>query len=374
MIIFRFAITCLALAMCHSFAFSQAEQKVMSRRQEPKPPFPYKSFEVNYESAEGVILYATLNIPEGTGPFPAVVLISGSGQSERDVPFAGHKIHYVIADYLTRQGIATLRFDDRGTGKSTTGSKKVAELTSEDFNTDAWAGVQFLMNRAEINPNKIGLYGHSEGTRTAQELAGRFPGKVSFIVLAASSGKMSKGEIVAAQSILLGKAHGASVQGQKADSVFMQRCLQIMRSDLLMDERVELMSQVAKEELIKVPEEERNLFRPAFDMRVQILSSENFYQDARQSQKNPFSNVTCPVLTLNGDKDLMIPAVSAVPNLKASLAESGNKDYEIKLYPDLNHFLQPAKTGTMEEAAQTEETISPLVLNEIAQFIIKRTY
>src|SRR6185295_14590188 len=134
---------------------------VVNRPQEPARPLPYQELEVSYDSAPGVKLAATLTLPPGKGPFPAVVLITGSGPQDWDESLAGHRPFYVLADYLTRRGVAVLRADDRGTGKST--GNYWEGTTSEDFATDALAGVRFLAARADIRKGQIGLVGHSEG-------------------------------------------------------------------------------------------------------------------------------------------------------------------------------------------------------------------
>jgi hypothetical protein len=160
-----------------------------NRPQEPKPPFPYKAEDVSYEnSIQNVKLAGTLTTPGSGGPFPAVILITGSGAQNRNEELLGHKPFLVIADYLTRRGIAVLRVDDRGVGGSTGSTKN---STTADFATDVLAGMSFLKNRSDINSHKIGLIGHSKGGIIAPMVASQ-SNDVAFIVMLAGPGLPEK--------------------------------------------------------------------------------------------------------------------------------------------------------------------------------------
>ena len=177
------------------------------RPQTPKPPFAYKSEDVTYPNkTSGLTLGATLTLPEGKGPFPAALLITGSGAQDRDETLLGHKPFAVIADALTRRGIAVLRVDDRGVGKST-GSQ--AEATSADFATDVAAGIAYLKTRPEVDPKRIGLVGHSEGGLIGPMVAAKAPDDVAYLVLLAGTG-VNGAEILKAQSALILKAAGVN--------------------------------------------------------------------------------------------------------------------------------------------------------------------
>jgi len=176
------------------------------RPQEPKKPYPYKEEEVVYENKEaGITLAGTLTLPRQECPFPAVLLISGSGPQDRNETLLGHRPFLVLADYLTRRGIAVLRVDDRGVGEST---GNISQATSEDFATDVLAGIEYLKNRKEINPMQIGLIGHSEGGFIAPMVAVQSP-DVAFIVLMAGTGLTGE-EILYLQGELMARAEGAS--------------------------------------------------------------------------------------------------------------------------------------------------------------------
>ncbi|HEU0301577.1 MAG TPA: alpha/beta fold hydrolase, partial [Longimicrobium sp.] len=159
---------------------------VVRRPQEPRRPFPYREEEVAYESVDGVRLAGTLTLPPGDGPYPGVLLITGSGSQDRDELIFNHRPFLVLSDYLTRRGIAVLRVDDRGVGGST-GDPRTA--TSADFARDVAAGVRFLRARREIGP--VGLIGHSEGGLIAPMVAAQTP-EVRFLVLLAGPGTDSR--------------------------------------------------------------------------------------------------------------------------------------------------------------------------------------
>jgi uncharacterized protein len=181
------------------------------RPQEPKPPYPYLEEEVSYPNKEaGIKLAGTLTMPKAGGPFPAVILITGSGPENRDEALMGHKPFKVLADYLTRRGIAVLRSDDRGVGKST---GDFAKATTEDFASDALAGVAYLKTRKEIDPKHIGLIGHSEGGIIAPMAVVRSR-DVAFLVLIAGTG-FPGDHIIVRQTIDIARAQKANPKTTK---------------------------------------------------------------------------------------------------------------------------------------------------------------
>lgn len=369
----------IALALGSAGATSPAggqQGSTAPRAQEPRPPFPYRAVEVRYPNpaAPGVTLAATLTVPAGQGEFPAALLVGGSGQFPRDQPFFGHKMMLVLADYLTRRGIATLRFDDRGAGQSTLGETRIENLTTGDFVSDARAGIAFLQTRPEIDPRRIGIIGHSEGTQTAEIIAATAPGNVAFIVLlAAASASLTKGEIVAAQSEAMARLAGLSAEAQAADSEFVRRALVVTRGEPGADERLRKISAIAEEALTKVPAAERDAVEPGIRARVEILASDNFHRDAVAERRDYLSEVRCPVLALNGDKDVLVSAEDNAPRLSGSLRRGGNRDATVRVLPGLNHMFQTAKTGAMEEASKIEETFAPSALQLLGGWITART-
>ncbi len=352
-----------------------ARSQSFIRPQTPQPPFPYRTLEVSYDnpSVPGVKLAATLTLPQGKGKFPAVLLLGGSGQFPRDQPFFGHKMPLVLADYLTRRGFAVLRFDDRGTGQSTLGPKPIHQLTTDDFVADARAGITFLRGRSEIDAERTGLLGSSEGTLIAQILAAERPREIAFIVLLAAAGPdLTKADIVATQSETMARLSGLSPAAQQADREFMREALGILVQEPDHGKRLRQMNALAEQALTKVPEKEQAALGPAMRTRAQIFSSDNFYQDAITPRRDYLQEVRCPVLALNGGKDVLISAEKSVPQLKASLRKGGNPDYEVKIMPELNHMFQTAKTGLMEEAKDIEETLAPQVLQLIGNWLSVR--
>jgi uncharacterized protein len=369
-------IVALALGSAGATSTAGGQQGTMAPRpQEPRPPFPYRAVEVEYPNptAPGVMLAATLTVPAGQGKFPAALLVGGSGQFPRDQPFFGHRMMLVLADYLTRNGIATLRFDDRGAGQSTLGETRIENLTTDDFVSDARAGIAFLQTRSEIDPRRIGIIGHSEGTQTAEIIAATSPGVTFIVLLAAASASLTKGEIVAAQSEAMARLAGLSARAQAADSEFVRRALVVTGGEPHAEKRLEKISAIAEEALTKVPAAERDVVEPGIRARVEILASDNFHQDAVAERRDYLSEVRCPVLALNGDRDVLVSAEDNAPLLSGSLRRGRNSDATVRVLPGLNHMFQTARTGAMEEAGEIEETFAPSALQLLSDWITART-
>lgn len=366
------AVACVSAAATPA---SAQQSPAPPRPQEPRPPFPYEAVEVRYPNpaAPGVTLAGTLTIPRGAERFPAALLVGGSGQFPRDQPFLGHRMMLVLADHLTRRGIATLRFDDRGAGESTLGPKPMDELTSDDFVSDARAGLAFLRTRPEIDAGRIGIIAHSEGTRSAEIIAATSPGETAFIVLLApASASLGKGEIVAAQSRTMARLAGLSAEAQAADREFMRRALAVIPQPDAGRRRARI-GALADEALAMVPAGERAAVEPGIRARVDILASDNFHQDALTPRRDYLSEVQDPVLALLGDKDVLVSAEENAPLLRKSLARGNNRDATLRVLPGLNHMFQTARTGAMEEAGDIEETFAPSALRLIGEWVVDRT-
>lgn len=328
------------------------------RPQNPLRPLPYRSEDLTYENkGAGVVLAATLTIPEGKGPFPAVVLITGSGAQDRDEALAGHRPFLVLSDYLTRHGIAVLRADDRGTAKST-GS--FAGATTADFATDTEAGVAFLKSRKEIDPHKIGLVGHSEGGIIAPLVASRNP-DVAFIVMMAGSG-VSGDEILIAQSQLIAEASGV---GQAELEKIGTRQRAVMA--LARRERDPAAFERGLREILggQIPEDQ-------MATAVKQMTSPWIRYFIEYDPAPALRKVKCPVLALNGSKDLQVPPKQNLPAIRKALEAGGNTHFEVVEMPGLNHLFQTAKTGSPSEYFQIEETIAPAALEKIAGWIVKQ--
>ena len=335
----------------------QAELE-LKRPQNPVKPYPYRDEDVSYENKlQNVTLAATLTIPQGKGPFPGVVLITGSGPQDRDESLMGHKPFLVLSDYLTRHGIAVLRADDRGTAKST-GDFKAA--TTADFATDTEAGIAYLKTRSEVDPHKIGLIGHSEGGVIAPMIAARNK-DVAFIVMMAGTG-VPGDEVIVAQGEALAIAAGKSPDEAAKGAAKERDLLKLVETEK--DEAV--LEKELKEKMAgDVPEGQ-------IGVAIKQVTSPWFRYFLTYDPATALRKVTCPVLVINGSLDKQVLPSQNLPPIRQALAEAGNQHVEIDELPGLNHLFQTAKTGALSEYSQIEETISPVALDKMANWILKQ--
>ncbi|MFO0964074.1 MAG: alpha/beta fold hydrolase [Gemmataceae bacterium] len=344
-----------------------------SRPQTPKKPYPYDEIEVAYENKlHGVKLAGSLTVPRSKGPFPAVLLITGSGAQDRDETILGHKPFLVLADHLTRRGIAVLRVDDRGVGGST-GS--VPKSTTADFAEDVLAGVEFLKGRKEIDPARIGLLGHSEGGAIAPLVASRSK-DVAFIVLLAGTGVPGH-EILCTQSAAGLKLAGRARPEELALLKTLQdRLFAVVRAEKDLAEAEKKAGAALKEITGKLSAEEKKESAAALvviESHKQLVLSPwgRYFMD--YDPRPALRKVTCPVLALNGAKDVQVDAKVNLAAIEAALKEGGAKDVTIVELPDLNHLFQTCKTGAGAEYGAIEETLAPVLLERVAEWITKRT-
>jgi pimeloyl-ACP methyl ester carboxylesterase len=339
------------------------------RPQEPKPPFPYASEDVTYSNpAAGVTLAGTLTLPTGAGPHAVVVLISGSGPQDRDEFLMGHRPFLVLADHLTRKGIAVLRVDDRGVGKST---GTFATSTTEDFASDVLAGVAYLKTRREIDPKRIGLIGHSEGGYVAPLVATRSP-EVAFIVLLAGPG-VPIAELLREQARLLLEASGADPAFIEMNQRTQERMFEIVRreSDPAAAEP-ELKAEIDAL-LAQLPPAQRDAARASAESSVTLVNSPWFRYLLTYDPARTLHRVKVPVLALNGELDLQVPPAQNLPAIEKALKLGGNQDVETAVLPKLNHLFQTATTGSVSEYRTIEETMSSVALDKISNWILART-
>ncbi|MDR2026168.1 MAG: alpha/beta fold hydrolase [Prevotellaceae bacterium] len=344
----------------------EIEKKAPARPQEPVKPYPYHEEEVSFENRDdNVTLAGTLTLPDKDGVFPAVVLISGSGPQNRDEELMGHKPFLVIADYLTRNGIAVLRFDDRGIAASS-GNFKTA--TSYDFSKDAEAGVKYLQTRKEINRKKIGLAGHSEGGIIAPMIAARNR-DIAFIVLLAGTG-IRGDKLLLMQQDLIGKVYGISdedrnhnrtVHGGAFDIVLKSTDTEQLKTDL-----ADYLKQAAKDIQDTLKPEEINAS-------IQRVTSPWMQYFLKYDPAPTLEKVKCPVLAINGEKDLQVPAEINLEAIKTALSKGGNKQLTVKKFPGLNHLFQECTTGSPTEYATIEQTFAPAALDEILTWVKTQT-
>jgi uncharacterized protein len=333
------------------------------RPQQPNPPFPYRSVEVSIPNprAPGVTLAGTLTLPEGAGPFPAAILISGSGAQDRDESLMGHRPFAVLADHLTRNGIAVLRYDDRGTARST-GDFQGA--TSADFATDAAAVYAFLRARPEIARDGIGYIGHSEGGMIGPLAAPDSPG-LAYLVLLAGPGERTR-DLLEAQRRAIGQTMGMSAAELDRAGALNARLLEIAASDLPHAEAEAAISAAMTDEALAgsgVTPAQREL------MAGRVLDPW-FRWFLRYDPAPALRALTMPVLALNGSLDRQVLPEANLSGIRAALA--GNPDVTVAELPGLNHLFQTARTGGISEYADIEETMAPLALETVANWIRAR--
>jgi pimeloyl-ACP methyl ester carboxylesterase len=341
-----------------------------NRPQEPKPPFPYEVEEVSYENpnAPGVKLAGTFTKPKGNGPFPAVLLITGSGPQDRDEALMGHRPFFVLADALTRRGIAVLRCDDRGVGKST---GEFAKATSEDFASDALAGVAFLKGRKDVNSKAIGLIGHSEGGIVAPMAASQSP-DVAYIVLMAGTG-LTGAEILAMQSGLILKATGVSDDRVNLQVDTIRKLTQVIRDEPDNEKALATMKDLTLKTIEALPEEERKTITSAtLEAQVKTFTTPWFRYFLTYDPRPTLKKVKCPVLAINGEKDLQVPPKENLAEIAKALKEGGNTKVTVREFPGLNHLFQACKTGAPSEYGGIEETINPAALDTMATWVLEQ--
>ena len=342
------------------------------RPQVPKKPYPYTEEEVAYENKEaGITLAGTLTLPPGKGPSPAVLLISGSGPQDRNETIYNHHPFLVLADYLTRQGIAVLRVDDRGVGEST---GDFSQATSEDFASDVLAGIEYLKTRKEINPEQIGLIGHSEGGLIAPMVAVKSP-DVAFIILMAGTGLTGE-EILYLQGALISRAMGVSEEDIAKNRQFNEKIFSLIKEEKDKKTIEEKLRQMFMEDWAELNEEEKSrIGDPEVFLEAQLKSLLSPWLKffLTYDPKPTLNKVKCPVLAINGEKDLQVPPKENLSAIEEALKVGGNQNYTIKELPGLNHLFQTAQTGLPAEYAKIEETISPVALKIISDWILEQT-
>ena len=345
------------------------------RPQDPEEPFPYHAEDVTYPNPDGGhALAGTFTRPHAGGPFPAVILISGSGPQDRDEALMGHRPFLVLSDHLTQRGIAVLRFDDRGVGNST---GDFASATSRDFASDAMAGVAYLKGRDDVDPGKIGLAGHSEGGLIAPMVAAESD-DVSFIVLMAGTGVTGE-RILYAQGALIARANGASEETIAKSEQQQRAFFEVLKTEedpARATEEVEALVRAALEEATDEERaqagvtDEASLERVATTQAAQ-LTTPWFRYFLTYDPAESLERVTVPVLAVNGEKDLQVPFEENLREIEAALKRGGNDRYEIHALPDHNHLFQHAETGSPAEYASIDETWSVESMELIAEWILK---
>lgn len=345
------------------------------RPQTPHPPYPYNSDSVTYDNADHTVQFgATLTWPKTGKACPAILLITGSGTQDRDETILGHKPFAVIADYLTRRGYAVLRVDDRGAGL-TRGDAQSA--TVADLAKDVEAGLAYLKTRREINPHRLGLLGHSEGAMVAPMVAARDK-DVRFIVLLASPAVGGLQTIVW-QSVEPLKRAGepkALVEGSATlEKTILEAAMATADSSVFMAR----VSPAYRTWYASAPDSLRTRYSAQYQspdaflsqLRYQtpILLSPGYRFFLSYSPLPDFRRLTCPVLALDGEQDVQVDCKTNLDLIQKTLTEAGNRHFETKALPGLNHLFQHCRTCTVQEYIQLKETISPGALQLIGDWL-----
>lgn len=363
--IFVIAVTCL-------FYILLSEKPGVTKSQEPKLPYPYHSEEVTFRNSHyGITLSGTLTFPKEAGSFPAVILITGSGPQDRNEEILGHKPFLVIADYLTRHGFAVLRYDDRGIARST-GNFMTA--TSLDFASDAESAIAYLKSRKEINPEKIGLAGHSEGGLIAAIAASRSK-EIGFVVSLAAPGAIGI-DVMNLQAELIARAGGVDeveiarfnqLNREITNIVLKSANTTVLRSNLTAYTKAHLQDYPKQ---MLPPGQTKEAF---FKSQIDVMCTPWYQFLFKVNPALYFGKITCPVLALNGGKDLQVDAKQNLPAILKAVRDGGNSNVTIKELPNLNHLFQESKTGHPNEYAGIQETFSPLALTVLSEWMTAQT-
>lgn len=347
-------------------------KEVSKRPQEPKKPFPYYTEDISFENtAANITLSGTLSLPSVDGNFPVVILISGSGPQNRDEELFGHKPFLVISDFLTKNGIAVLRYDDRGVGQS----KGVFETaTTVDFASDLESAIAYLKTRNEIDKNKIGLVGHSEGALIASIVASKTK-DVNFLVMMAGTG-VPGDQLLLLQQQAISRARGSSETDINAtlerNAEFFELIINSDNDETLKRDVTNLFKATLEKDTTQVIP--NGMTKEKYiAMQVDQITSPWMQYFIRFDPTPVLEEVSCPVLVVNGEKDLQVPAVENVPAIKKALYNGGNTAVTTIVFPDLNHLFQESDTGLPSEYGSIEQTFAPNALLAITDWILTQT-
>ena len=372
--VFKQGLLPLKLTMRRAAAADWAAARNPPRPQTPRPPFPYRSEDVTFPSADGpdaAVLAGTLTLPDakahGPGPYAAAVLVSGSGPQDRDETLFGHKPFAVLADALTTAGVAVLRYDDRGVGGST---GEFAAATSADFAADALGGVRFLADRDDVDAAKIGVIGHSEGGLIAPMLASENPDEIGFVVLLA--GPAIPGiEVLRTQAAAIIGAAGGD-EAAVAENRAVQDALLAAITDGTDDaDRAARLDAAAEAAVAAMPEADRDAGRAAMAVQVAQVGTPWMRAFVAYDPLDSLLELQAPALALYGGKDLQVVAAENVAAMTVALDEHPRA--MIVVFPHLNHLFQPAATGLPAEYGTIETTFDSAASGLIADWVVRTT-
>jgi uncharacterized protein len=347
----------------------QAGAFALERPQEPKPPFPYTSTDVTFTDVKaGVTLAGTLTVPQGKGQFPAVVLVTGSGPQNRDEALMGHRPFAVIADFLSRNGIAVLRYDDRGVGAS---KGSFATATTLDLADDAEAAFTYLASRPEVDAKRVGIAGHSEGGEIAPIVAARNP-SVAFIILLAGPG-LRGDALLLAQAEALARASGADDATIAWSHTLNVQLYGIAAGPGDAASVLDAATKAYAAGIDAAPgltEQQKADAKKGASQAVASLASPWFRTFLALDPAAYLAKVRVPVLAMNGTKDLQVPADPDLAAISAALKAGGNSRVTLLKLDGLNHLFQHADTGLPAEYGQITETFAPEALAAMREFVV----
>ncbi|MGQ4596720.1 alpha/beta fold hydrolase [Nocardia sp. R6R-6] len=341
----------------HSFglALSRGRIEPLARPQEPQPPFPYRSEEVTYRNGD-ITIAGTLTEPQGAGPFPAILLISGSGPQDRNEELLRHKPFLLLADTFTRAGYAVLRTDDRGVGRTT---GKLDDANYTDLAGDAAAGVRFLRAHPEIDPARVGLFGHSEGGYLAPLVAAHPDSGVAFAILMAGPG-VPGSDVLVEQTRLIATADGAPPDQVNTQVREVSELAALLKAGDLAGAK-----DLARRQNQALPADRRVPDEQAAAQISPYLAALVGYDPAPA-----LAALRIPVLAFFGDKDLQVPAAQNEQPMRDHLA--ADPDATVHVFPGLNHLMQPTETGRPSEYGSIHTTIAPEVLDYATGWLRQR--
>lgn len=339
----------------------------------PQPPPPYREEDVTFSSG-AVTLAGTLTTPDEGGPFPAVVLLTGSGAQNRDEEIFGFKVFGELADHLTRHGIAVLRYDDRGVGGST---GNLAQSTSEDFAGDALAAMAFLRARADIRGTQVGLLGHSEGAAVAAIAATAPSGSPAFVVMLAGPGV--SGDRVTRQQVTDGARLMGATDEQVAEIVEAHRRMtELTASGATREEMTEAVRALMRAQLEGRPAAQvaaigdiDAFIEARLDAEVMRVMTPWWRHFVSFDPATALARVTCPVLVVFGGKDVQVPPSQHREPVEAALSKNGR--VKVVEYPTANHLFQEAITGQVAEYRVLEKAFVAGLLDELTGWVLEVT-
>lgn len=352
---------------------SKAKPAVKKPVASTAPQKKYTETTVSFKSAGDTITFAgALTLPEGKTNVPAVVIVSGSYQQDRDGMMAGHPMFRDIADYLSSNGIAVLRLDDRGTGK-TTGVYQTA--TTGDFGDDAIKAIQYLKGIKGINPAKIGLLGHSEGG-TASAIAAGKSKDVAFIVSVAGLATSGYTSLIQQNQDLVNASQLTEVDKKRSNEIngmMFNIALKYADSDSLENKLNTTYNtwKVKDDAYFKTLNIEFDHFRFPIYSYVNYAIGPWYRYFVKFDAAKTIAQVKVPILALNGDKDIMVNGNTNLANWKNFAAAGGNTKVETHLLPGLNHLFLPCVTCTQQESSTIKADFSPEALQIISGWINK---